>query len=224
MLCMAVLYMSCYVYTCNGRANYHQRLSLLQFASTHSANKADPLQLQGFIISAGTLYMFNKLFGGRRGYLLGFIISFGLVGVALIVQQRYNLEPCPLCISQRIIFMALGLLFLLAFLHNPGHAGRKIYALLQIVATAIGMGVAARHIWIQANPDKVMAECGAGFDYIMESFPLKKALDLIFKGTGECSAIDWTLLGLTLPQLSLIAFAGLTLLALVMPFLRKTWG
>ncbi|MFJ5445599.1 disulfide bond formation protein B [Methylobacillus methanolivorans] len=165
--------------------------------------------------------MCNKLFAGRRGYFLGFIASFGLVALALVIQQQYNLEPCPLCISQRIAFMALGLLFLMAALHNPGSMGRKVYGLLHVAAAVTGIGIAARHIWIQANPDKVMAECGAGFDYIMETFPLKKALDLIFKGTGECSAIDWTLFGLTIPQLSLIAFAGLGLFAVLLAFQKK---
>ena len=66
-----------------------------------------------------------------------------------------------------------------------------------------------------------MAECGAGFDYIMETFPLKKALDLIFKGTGECSSMDWTLFGLTIPQLSLVAFVVLGLFAILLAFSRK---
>lgn len=165
--------------------------------------------------------MFNKLFAGRSGYVLGFLISFGLVGFALYIQQKHHLEPCPLCISQRIAFMGVGVLFLIAALHNPGAVGRKIYGLLQVFAAVTGIGIAARHAWIQANPDKVMAECGAGFDYIMETFPLKKALDLIFKGTGECSAIDWTLLGFTIPQLSLIAFAGLALFAILLAFLKR---
>ena len=165
--------------------------------------------------------MCNKLFSGRRGYFLGFIASFGLVGLALFLQQQYHLEPCPLCISQRIAFMALGLLFLIAALHNPGNIGRKVYGLVHVAAAVTGIGIAARHIWIQANPDKVMAECGAGFDYIMETFPLKKALDLIFKGTGECSAMDWTLFGLTIPQLSLVAFAVLGLFAIVLAFSKK---
>ena len=165
--------------------------------------------------------MCNKLFSGRRGYFLGFVASFGLVGLALFLQQQYHLEPCPLCISQRIAFMALGLLFLIAALHNPGNIGRKVYGLVHVAAAVTGIGIAARHIWIQANPDKVMAECGAGFDYIMETFPLKKALDLIFKGTGECSAMDWTMFGLTIPQLSLIAFAVLGLFAIVLAFNKK---
>ncbi len=80
---------------------------------------------------------------------------------------------------------------------------------------------ASSSAWIQANPEKVMAECGAGFDYIFETFPLKKALDLVFKGTGECSAMDWTMFGLTIPQLSLVAFIGLAVYAVWLAFLKK---
>jgi len=165
--------------------------------------------------------MLNKLLGSRVGYLLGFVACFGLVAFALYIQTKHNLEPCPLCISQRIAFMVLGVLFLIAAIHNPGQTGRRIYGLLHFVGAATGAGIAARHMWIQANPDKVMAECGAGFDYIFDTFPLKKALDLVFKGTGECTAIDWTLFGLTIPQLSLICFVGLAAYALLLATLKK---
>jgi disulfide bond formation protein DsbB len=165
--------------------------------------------------------MLNKLLGSRTGYLLGFVACFGLVAFALYIQTKHNLEPCPLCISQRIAFMGLGVLFLIAAIHNPGQTGRRIYSLLHFVGAATGAGIAARHMWIQANPDKVMAECGAGFDYIFDTFPLKKALDLVFKGTGECTAIDWTLFGLTIPQLSLICFVALAAYALLLATLKK---
>lgn len=165
--------------------------------------------------------MLAKCLSGRTGYFLGFITSFGLVAYALYIQQQYDLEPCPLCIFQRIAFMSAGVLFLLAALHNPARIGRAVYAVLQFIAAAVGAGIAARHVWIQANPDKVMAECGAGFDYIFEAFPLRKAVDLVFKGTGECTAMDWSLFGLTIPQLSLIAFVGLALYAVWLAFLRK---
>ena len=165
--------------------------------------------------------MLNKLLGSRTGYILGFLTSFGLVAFALFIQTRHNLEPCPLCISQRIVYMVLGLLFLLAAVHNPQRIGRRVYGVLHFIAAATGAGVAARHMWIQANPDKVMAECGAGFDYIFDNFPLKKALDLVFKGTGECTNIDWTLFGLTIPQLSLACFVALALYAVVLAGLKR---
>jgi len=165
--------------------------------------------------------MLKNFLGSRAAYFAGFAVSFGLVGLALFLQVQYNLDPCPLCISQRIAFMVLGVLFLIAGLHNPVGLWRKIHGVLQLAAAATGAGIALRHMWIQAHPEEVMAECGAGFDYIIESFPLQRAIELIFKGTGECSAIDWTLLGLTIPQQSLIAFVGLALYALVLMFARK---
>lgn len=152
--------------------------------------------------------MFSKLFSGRVGYFLGFIASFGLVGLALIIQTQYHLEPCPLCISQRMVLMGLGLLFLAAAIHHPGQSGRNIYAILMVLTALGGAGVAIRHWWLQAHRDSMIADCGVGFDYMFENFPLQKALTLVFRGTGDCAAIDWTFLGLTIPQLSLIAFIG----------------
>ncbi len=152
--------------------------------------------------------MLNKLLAGRKGYLIGLVPCFGLVGLALWIQTRYNLEPCPLCISQRIIFMSLGVLFLLAALVKPATLLQKTLTVLQVLTTLGGAGVAIRHWWIQAHRESMVADCGVGFDYMFENFPLKKAFTLIFRGTGDCAAIDWTFLGLTLPQLGLIAFIG----------------
>ena len=66
-----------------------------------------------------------------------------------------------------------------------------------------------RHWYLQANKESMIADCGVGFDYMFENFPLKKMFTLIFRGTGDCAAIDWTFLGLTLPQLGLISFVAL---------------
>lgn len=165
--------------------------------------------------------MLNRFLTGRAGYLFGFVAAFGLVGFALYIQQKNGLEPCPLCISQRIAYMTLGALFLVAALHNPGRLGRKIYGLLHFAAAATGAGIAARHIWIQSHPDQVMSECGAGFDYLFQNFPMQKALQLIFQGTGECTTIDWTWLGFTIPQLSFAAFVLFGLYSLYLAIAKK---
>jgi disulfide bond formation protein DsbB len=166
--------------------------------------------------------MLDKLFSGRVGYIVGFLASFGLVAFALYIQVRDNLEPCPLCISQRIAFMTLGVAFLAAALHNQAGLWRRIHAALQFALAATGAGIAMRHIWIQSHPDQVMAECGAGFDYIFERFPFSKAVELVFKGTGECSTIDWKLLGFTIPELSLLAFILLGAYAIVLAVAKRT--
>lgn len=162
--------------------------------------------------------MLNKFLAGRSGYLIGFLACFGLVALALWIQTRYNLEPCPLCISQRIVFMALGVLFLVAAIVNKVP---RFFAAIQVLTALGGAGVAIRHWWIQVHKEEMVADCGVGFDYMFENFPLEKALKLVFKGTGDCAAIDWTFLGLTIPQMSLIAFVGFGLYAIYLTKLNK---
>ncbi len=161
--------------------------------------------------------MLNKFLASRLAYLLGFFASFGLVALALWIQTTYKLEPCPLCISQRIVFMSLGILFLVAFVHSPKKAGLvKLHAALQVLTALGGAGVAIRHWWLQVHKDEMLVDCGVGFDYMFDNFPLKKALTLVFRGTGDCAAIDWTFLGLSIPQLALIAFLGLAAYAILL--------
>ena len=150
---------------------------------------------------------------GKAGYLIGFISCFFIVGLALVIQTQYHLEPCSLCISQRIIFMSLGVLFLIAAFIPPANLFKKIFTALQVLTALGGAGVAIRHWYLQANKENMVADCGVGFDYMFENFPLEKALKLVFRGTGDCAAIDWTFLGLTLPQLGLIAFSAFAMYA-----------
>lgn len=165
--------------------------------------------------------MLNKLLLTRAGYLLGFVASFASVGLALWIQTRYQLNPCPLCISQRMVLIGLGLLFLTAAIHNPAQVGRKIYAALHVMVAIGGAGVAIRHWWLQAHRDSMVADCGVGFDYMFENFPLRKALTLVFRGTGDCAAIDWTYLGLSIPQMALITFIGFVGYALYLANLKQ---
>ena len=153
--------------------------------------------------------MIQKIFSGKTGYLIGFAACFGIVILALVIQTVYKLEPCPLCITQRMFFMALGVLFLIGAFIKPASVLQKIFTGLQVLAALGGAGWAMRHWYLQANKESMIADCGVGFDYMFENFPLKKMFTLIFRGTGDCAAIDWTLLGLTLPQLALISFVGL---------------
>lgn len=156
----------------------------------------------------------HEFFRGKTGYLLGFAASFGLVALALVIQTVYKLEPCPLCITQRIVFMCLGVLFLIAVFIKPATIIAKLFTLAQVVTAAVGAGWAIRHWWIQAHRDSMVVDCGVGLDYMFENFPLKKAFTLLFRGTGDCATIDWTFLGLTLPQLGLIAFIALAIYAI----------
>jgi len=150
---------------------------------------------------------------GKTGYLLAFATCFGIVALALVIQTQNSLEPCPLCISQRLVFMGLGVLFLIGAFIPPAHLLKKVLTFLQVLAALGGAGVAMRHWYLQANKESMIADCGVGFDYMFENFPLEKAFKLLFRGTGDCAAIDWTFLGLTLPQLALISFVAFAVYA-----------
>ena len=151
----------------------------------------------------------------RRGvYLLGLLCCASLIAFALYLQYKLGEDPCPLCIFQRVAVIALGLVFLLAGLHNPQAGGNKFYGLLGLLVAAIGAGVAGRHVWLQHLPKDQVPECGPGLSYMLESSPLLQVFKTVLKGTGECAEVGWTFLRLSIPEWTLICFALLGLLAL----------
>ena len=131
------------------------------------------------------------------------------MGFALYAQYVLLLEPCPLCVFQRIATIALGLVFLLAVVQNPGAVGGRIYSLLILLSAGFGVGVAGWHVHLQNLPSDEVPGCGPGFEYIMENFALFDALELIFQGSGECADVVWRLLGLSMPSWVIIGLGGL---------------
>ena len=144
--------------------------------------------------------------------LLGALLSFLLVGLALTIQTQFNLEPCPLCVSQRIVFILIGLLFLVFSFLNPTRLIKFIHLVSLLVVNIAGIVFAIKHILIQGKWITVPAECGIDLDYMFENFPIREAFSLLFKGTGDCSEIDWLFLGFTLPQLALISYIMFSIL------------
>ncbi len=152
-----------------------------------------------------------KLPGKRQLNLLGFAVCFGLMTYALYMQYQLLLEPCPLCVFQRMSIIGMGIIFLIAGIHNSAGWSSRIYASVIGLVSAAGTVVAGRHVWLQQLPPDEVPSCGPGFDYIMDSFPFAEALSLIFKGSGECASIDGVFLGLTMPAWTLIWIVGLGL-------------
>ena len=121
-------------------------------------------------------------------------------------QFQLGVEPCPLCIFQRIAFIAMGIFFLMAAIHNPAATGRRVYALLVLLAAAAGTAIAAYHLWVQHQPPDPMAGCAPGFNYMIENFPISKVLKMAFTGHADCAEINWTLLGLSMPFWTLVSY------------------
>jgi len=139
---------------------------------------------------------------------LGALACAGLMGYALFAQHVLLLEPCPLCIFQRVAVIATGVAFLLAALHNPGRFGARIYGGLIGLTTLTGIGVAAKHIWIQAQPEGSVPSCGASLDYLMDIMPVMDVIKKVLFGAGECAKIDWLFLGLSMPWWVAIALTA----------------
>ncbi|WP_417070083.1 disulfide bond formation protein B [Niveibacterium terrae] len=137
------------------------------------------------------------------------LLSFALISGGLILQKIEHIDPCPMCIMQRYAFVIAGILALIAALHNRGS---KIYATLLGLTSLVGLGIAARQSWLQWFPPK-LAECGPDLDYMLNSFPLGRALPMIFQGSGDCSIVDWTFLGLSIANYSALAFTAVTVVA-----------
>lgn len=149
----------------------------------------------------------------RKIFFLGAFLCALMLAAAGYFQFVVGLEPCPLCILTRLIVLALGGLFLLAAIHNPRGWGRKVYALGGLAITLLGIGVSARHVWLQNLPPDQVPACGPGLNFILENFPLTQALELVLRGSGECAEIQWSFLGLTIPGWTLVLLFGLGLMS-----------
>jgi len=128
---------------------------------------------------------------------------------ALYAQYVLKLEPCPLCILQRIAVIALGIVFLVAWIHGPARLGARIYAILLGLIALAGALVAWRHLWVIAQPPGTVAECGASLDYMLEVLPLHEVIAKVLSGSGECAKVDWRFLGLTMPAWVLASVTAL---------------
>lgn len=147
----------------------------------------------------------------RTANALGAMACAGLMAYALYAQHGLGLEPCPLCIFQRVGVILLGVVFLLAAAHPAGPAGRRAYAVLLGVTALAGAGVAARHVWLTTLPPEKVPACGPGLDFMLEAFPLTEALGMVLSGSGECAAVEWRFLGLSMPAWVLVSLVALGL-------------
>ncbi len=148
-------------------------------------------------------------FSNRWLYLAGALFASGLMGFGLFLQYVKHQEPCPLCMVQRVIFIAILAVFALAALHGPKRPGERIYAALIALLSLTGVGVAARHIWLQNLPKDQVPACGPGLDYMLEVMPMADVLKQLMHGSGECAEKGWIFLALGIPEWSLLCYLAL---------------
>jgi len=158
--------------------------------------------------------LLNK-FSRRSWNLMGAAFCFVVVAYALYTQHYGGLDPCNLCIFQRVVLIALGLVFLLAAMHNPQGHGNKVYSFLGLVVGGLGAAIAGRHVWLQKQPPNPFAGCGGDLNSLLDTFPFQKVVELVLRGSGDCTTIDWTLFGISMPGWSLICFVVATIFLLI---------
>ncbi|HXZ60723.1 MAG TPA: disulfide bond formation protein B [Steroidobacteraceae bacterium] len=141
----------------------------------------------------------------RLANLAGFLVCAGLVGYALYAQYALGLEPCPLCIFQRIGIMLIGATFLLAALHHPRGRGRYVYGVLLALFMLFTAAIAARQLYIQSLPPGTLPSCGAPLAMMLRFMPVAEVIRRVLTGSGECGEVNWTFLGLAMPAWVLIS-------------------
>lgn len=143
------------------------------------------------------------------------LVFFGLAIMAVIamlfawayLERTLGLPPCPLCMTQRVFVVLWGVIALVAALHNPARTGRRIYASLCALAALAGAAVAVRHVWIQHLPPDQVPACGPSLGYMLDTLPFSETVSMVLMGDGECAAIHWTFLGLSIPEQTLVMAA-----------------
>lgn len=144
------------------------------------------------------------------------MLAFGI----LYLQNVLGLNPCPMCIVQRYALIIVGVSCALAAFSRSMPAWR-VWGLLAVVLAAFGAFTAARQSWLQWFPPEV-SMCGRDFYGMIENYPIRRAIPMIFKGSGDCTAIDWTFLGGSIANWSFVWFVvfGLAMLWLLVRGLR----
>ena len=157
-----------------------------------------------------------------RWYWIGLIASASLLAIAYYYfQQKLGLEPCPLCMFQRVCLVVIGLFCLLGILVKPKKTGSKLLAFAVTLMALLGALIAGRQVWLQHLPADQVPECGPDLEFMLEVFPLKKVIMNVLQGSGECAEVQWQFLYLSMPEWMVLVFAVISILATRLLFAKE---
>lgn len=160
----------------------------------------------------------------RLFYLILFLYTGSLLGYGYYTQFYQGLEPCPLCIFQRVAYIGVMIFSLVGLVHGPTGIGMRIYSGLILTSAVTGGGIAAWQVRMQRLPPDELPACGPGLDYMLDVFPLTDAIRMAFTGSGECAEVVWTFMGLSMPEWSLICFTCIAAVSAVHMVRKKIYG
>lgn len=151
----------------------------------------------------------------RSLFALAFLGCVALMGGALYLEHVVGLEPCPLCVLQRIFVIAFAVVCLIGAIHGPGRIGTRVYSVFALLFAAGGAATAARQIWLQTVPADQLPACLPSLEYMMEALPFQEIIRVVLHGSADCAEVNWTLFGMSIPEWSLLAFVGMIGFALL---------
>ena len=156
------------------------------------------------------------MFSYRLLNLYGLVLCVASLLFAIFyLEKTLYLDPCPLCILDRVVILGLGVIFLFALLHNSKSFFVKIYGGFCIILSLIGVMLASRHIWLQNLPKDQVPECGPDIYFMLETLPIFEVLKSVLTGSGSCADVSWTFVGLTIPEQTLILFIIFLVLSVI---------
>ena len=159
------------------------------------------------------------VFVRRWGNAFGFFVCAALLAFGYYLQLVKNLEPCPLCILQRLCLLGTGVVFLVAALHHPLRRwAAHLYGGLIGVVALTGLSIASRQVWLQHTPENLRPACGPGLEFLLDTFGPLGSLQRILRGSGECGTVSWTFLGFSIPEWTLLCFLILAVYAAYLSF------
>jgi len=147
----------------------------------------------------------------RPAFALVFLVCAGLIGYALYLQHVAGLDPCPWCVVQRLGFMLVGAIALLAALHGPRGAGAARYAWMGFVAAVAGAAAGAYHVYLQSDPVRAMKCVGSPVETILDRLQIGRLAPGLLQYDGPCTLKPWSFLGLSIPEWSLAWFVTLAI-------------
>ena len=150
----------------------------------------------------------------RIYFLAGFLAAAGALAFAYYLQYVQGLDPCPLCIFQRVAMAGVGLFCLIGWLHGSRGTPHRVYAALAGVSALAGAGIAARHVWLMHLPPDQVPACGPGLGYLVDIMPLTEVLATVLRGDASCAEVKGAFLGISLPAWTGVYFVLLAFGAL----------
>lgn len=150
-----------------------------------------------------------------------FLSCVALLASAYVFEYVYYMDPCPLCIMQRIAVLLVGLAGFTGFLLASNTVARTVTSGFMLLASVLGLAVAGRHVWIQSLPADQVPTCGPSLEYMVDTLPWAEVLSVMLRGNGNCADSHWSFIGLSMPQWVLVWFVGFAIVGIYLLLTAK---